>query len=572
MTDAEVLLLLAAHFALTALPGVAAALFAARLGVSRIPVLLAIAVAATGAVAMLAFWSYFADHQLGETFSYFFVFGSIALSVWALWGGQIDRSLLRGLATPLVLWGLGTCFLVFLGFVHGGTDSPVAMSSARFSGPLPSDNDIPNFFTEWFYANGSSPRPPVYGPDWLFSDRPPLQVGYMLSQRTFGWDTHGLNYQLVGVILQQLWIVAVWALLLAARIGRLTRALIMVTVLVSDLAIVNGFFVWPKMLPAAMLIAAAALVMTPIWSELRRSLWAAGLIAALLGLAMLGHGSSVFGIIPLALIAIWRGAPSWRWIGVALLVGFAVLAPWSAYQKYGDPPGNRLNKWMLGGAVEIDGRGTLETIVDGYDEAGVGGTIHNKGQNFVTISGGGPMVYFGENAVDAAADGDLALAIKEVRNIYFFYLLPSFGLLLLAPLLMLAGRRRARDNPAELSFSLACFFVLAVGAIIWALLLFGSLPARTVIHAGTYALPILGFCGAVAGLRATFPRFAVCYAGVSAALMLAIFAPALDPPPGTSYSALAILLSAVSLAGFTAVSLRGDEVSVAVVRPLPAQG
>ena len=46
------------------------------------------------------------------------------------------------------------------------------------------------------------------------------------------------------------------------------------------------------------------------------------------------------------------------------------MAPWSAYQKYGDPPGNRLTKWTLAGVVEVDDRGTAEAIFDSYGEAG----------------------------------------------------------------------------------------------------------------------------------------------------------------------------------------------------------
>ena len=558
----ELLLLLAVHLVLTGLPGVAAALFAARSGVRQVPVLLAIGLAATGVAAMLAFWSYYAGHRAGETFTYFLLLGSILLVAFSLYGGRIDRELLRRLATPLALWALGSAFLVFLGFVHGGSDSPISLAANRFSGPLPSDNDIPNFFTEWFYLNGHG-RPPVYGADWLFSDRPPLQVGYMLSQRPLWWGVPGLHYQVLGVILQQLWIVGLWALLLAARVGRVTRALAVVTVLVSDVAIVNGFFVWPKMLPAAMILAAAALLVTPLWSELRRSLWAAALVAALFGVAMLGHGSSVFGIIPLALIAAWRGLPSWRWVGVALLAGFVLMAPWSAYQKYQDPPGNRLTKWMLAGVPEVDSRGATEAIADSYSEAGIGGAIHNKAENFVTMVGGGPMVETGDRAIDAAKAGDVALAVKEVRNILFFCLLPSLGLLLIAPVVMAVARKRGRRNPVEWRFALTCFTVLAVGAVAWGLLLFGNLPARTVLHAGSFALPVLGFCGAVAGLRATFPRFAIYYVGISAVTMLAIYAPALEPPPGSSYSLLGVLLATASLAGFGAVAV-SDQTTAAI--------
>jgi len=552
------LALLAAHFVLTALPGVAAALLAARLGVRAVPVLLAIGLAATGALAMLAFWSYYGNRTLGETTSYFTVFAAAAAIGWSLHGRRIEPALLRQLAVPLALWMLGTAFLVYLGFAHGGSDQPLATSAIRFSHQLPSDNSIPSFYADWFLSHGHHGQPPVFPGEWLSSDRPPLQIGYVLAQRPFGWDTTGLHYQVLGVALQQLWIVGLWALLVAAKVGRVTRALVAVTVLLSAVAIVNGFFVWPKMLPVAMLLAAAALVLTPAWLQLRRSLWAAALIAALFGLAMLGHGASVFGVVPLALVAAYRGLPDWRWIGVAALVGLAFMAPWSAYQKYGDPPGNRLAKWTLAGAEPIDGRGTLESILDSYGEAGLGQAVDYKVDNFAMMAGTESIAETADKTADAVGSGDLGSAAFELRKTSFYNLLPSLGLLLIAPLAMAMAMARARGqrNPLEWSFALTCFAALLVGAVAWGLLAFGSAAARTSLHVGSYLLPVLGLCGAVAGLRATFPRFATYFVSFNALLMLAIYAPVLDPVPGSDVSFLAVLIAAVSLAGFVAVALR----------------
>jgi hypothetical protein len=557
----ELLLLLGIHLVVTVLPGMAATLFAARCGVRRVPVLLAIGLATTGALAMLCFWAYFANHTFGQSFSWLVLLGSALLAGVCLWERKLDPALLRALATPLLLWIFGSIFLVFLGFVHGGTNAPVSLAALRFSATvLPSDNDIPRFFTEWIYSHGHSGTPPVYPGEWLLSDRPPLQVGYMLLQRPFFWKGNGLDYQIVGVLLQQLWIVGLWALLLAARIGRVTRALVLGAVLVSDVAIINGFFVWPKMLPAAMLIAAMALVVTPLWSEVRRSFWGAALIASLLGIAMLGHGSSLFGAIPVALIAIYRGLPSWRWIAVAVGVGILFLAPWSAYQKYGDPPGNRLNKWMLAGVEEIDNRGTLETIEDSYREAGLGGIVHNKAENFVTMVGGAPFVQSVRGAIDAAGEGDLALAVRNLRNSLFYYLVPSLGFLLLALVLMALFWRRGRaQHPLEWGFALTCLLVVAVGAVIWGLILFGNVPSRAVMHVGSFALPLLLYCAAVCGLRAIFPRFAVYWVIFSSLIMLAVYAPMLEGPPGSSYSPLGILLALAGLVGFGVCTLRSSE-------------
>jgi hypothetical protein len=554
MVNGELLLLLAKHLVLTGLPLAAAMLFAARRGVRSVPVLLAIGLATSGLVGILGFWAYYGNRLIGETFSYFALIGSIGLVGWSLYGGHLDRALLRRLATPLVLWGLGSAFLLFLGYVHGGNDQPLITAMTRFSHTLPGDNYLPLYFAEWFLQHGHHGVPPDYA-GFLASDRPPLQIGYALSQHPFGWDASQLDYQVLGVLLQQLWIVGLWALLLAARVGRVTRALAMITVLVSDLAIVNGFFVWPKLLPAAMLLGAAALVITPVWSTLRRSLWGAALIAALCALAMLGHGSSVFGVLPLLLIAAYRGLPSWRWIGVGVAVGLVLMGSWSAYQKYGDPPGNRLTKWSLAGVVEIDGRSTTEAVLDAYGEAGLGGAIHNKAENFATMSGGTMAIDNLTNALDTGKPSQVARAL---RFDFFFYLLPSMGLLLLAPFAMAIARRRGRRSPAEWKLALNCFFVFALGAIVWGLLLFGNGEDRTILHVSSYLLPLVGIVGAVVGLRAALPRFALYYVGLSAMLSLAIYAPVLDPLPGSSYSAAAIVVAAVALAGFGVVALRGD--------------
>lgn len=559
MVQGELLLLLAMHLLLTALPGVAAALYLASRGERREPVLLASALAASAGTAMLAFWAYYGSHELGQTWTFLLAFGSILLCAWSLYSGEVDRALLRRLATPFALWVLGTAFLVFFGFLHGGTGSALGTAATRFNPQLPSDNDIPLYFAEWFYGHAHHGPPPEFPGEWLASDRPPLQVGYLLAQQPFAWSPPELNYQVLAVGLQQLWIVGLWALLVAMRVGRLTRTLAMVTVLLSDLAIVNGFFVWPKLLPAALLLGAAALLITPLWGEIRRRLWGAALVAALVGLAMMGHGSSIFGAIPLALIAAYRGLPSWRWLGAAAAVLVVVMAPWSAYQKYGDPPGNRLVKWQIGGVIDVDSRGTLETIRQSYEEAGVGGAIHNKAENVVTTVGGGPMAELVDAGVEALDRGETATALGSLRSILYLFLVPSLGLMLLGPLAMLAVvRRKRRGDPADWRFALVCLATVFIGWAAWCLLMFGNGGSRTVIHQGSFLLPILALCAGVAGLRAAFPRAGAWVAAISAALMLAIYVPAVTPPENSSYSFGSGLLAALFLAGFCFVSLRRE--------------
>ncbi len=534
---------------------VAASLLAARAGVRHVAVLLAIALAVSGGAAMLTFWAYYANHLIGLAVSYLVPLVSALLIGFVLWDWRPERELVRAIATPFALWALATAFLVFFGFIHGGSDHPLEVAGTRFAAGITTDNLIPHFFTEWFYGHGHHGTPPIFQPDWLASDRPPLQIGYGLAQRPWFWNLNGLDSQLIGVALQQLWVIGLWALLAAFKVRRLSGALALIAVLFSPLAIVNGFFVWPKLLPAALLLGAAALVMTPLWERTRADWRLAALVGALAALAMLAHGSSIFAIIPLAIVALWRGVPSWRWIGAAAAIGILLLAPWSAYQKWGDPPGNRLDRWFLAGDSEVKEEGTLTAIVNAYSDEGLGGALHNKYENLVTVVGGGPSYEAAKRSVEAIEADQIPDALNNVRQVFFFDFLPGMGLLVVAPLVMLFGRRRVRD-PGDWSFALTAYVVVGIGLLAWVLILFGNDVARTDIHQGSYMLPILGLAAGAVGLRAVVPRFANWFVPIAALLMLALYVPSVTPEEGTSYSVLAMVLAAVFGGGFCWLALQ----------------
>ncbi len=550
----ELLWMLAEHLLATGLPAAAAAALAARAGLRSVPLLLAVALAGSGAVALASFWLYYADPTVGQAGSFLVLFGSILVLALCLREG-IDPALLRELATPFALWGLASAFVLYLGFLHGGTGEPLLSAATRFSHQLPSDNEIPKYFAEWFYAHGHHGPPPPFG-DWLSSDRPPLQIGYALSQRPFGWDRAGLHYEVLGVVVQQLWILGLWALLVAARLRPRTRGLVALAAIVSDVGIVHAFFVWPKLIAAAFLLAALALVVSEEWTDLRRRRAGAALFAGLCGLALLCHGSSAFFVLPLLGLAALRGMPSWSWIGVALAVGVVLLAPWSAYQRYADPPGDRLVKWQLGGSLEIDDRGALETLADSYREAGLGGTLENKWGNVTAIVDQQETEGALSDAVDLAGEGHPGQAIMAVRIVRFFGLVPFLGLLLIGPLAMLAARLRGPRAGPDWRFAVLGLGFATIACLVWVLLMFGGLDAMTIIHQGSLAVPLLAACACVAGACAVDIRLGTGLVAANLALVLVLYVPSFTPPPGSVYSPLAGLLAAAAFAGLAYLTLR----------------
>ena len=559
--DAGLFWRLVLHLVLTGLPVVVAMLIAARRGVRDVPVLLCVGLAASGATAMLAFWAFWTDPRLGKAVAFALVVGSV-LGIALCRPHRLDRRLLGDLAVPLALWALGSLFLLYLGFLHGGAGDPLVTATTRFSHQLPPDNQLPAYYADWYYQHGHSSVPPPFG-DWLSSDRPPLQSGYTLAQRPFAWDKTGLQYQVLALVVQQLWILAAWALLVAARVRPVGRGLALVALLVSDIAIVHGFFVWPKLIAAAFVLAALAMVVSEEWRRWRSSAWGVSSSPRCCALAMLAHGASAFALIPLLVYAALRGMPSWRPLLVSVVVALALLAPWTAYQRWVDPPGDRLVKWQLGGSLAIDDRGAVETIVDSYQAVGWDGAVDLKRAN---VTG---MVHRpeAEAAVRAAVDlveaGEWQGAAGTLRLPRFFWLLPSLGLLLLGAVAMLVARLTRRVRGPDWRFATRSLVLCVAMAADWALLMFGTPESATIIHQGSLVVPLLAIGGLVVGAYAAFPRFAVALTAANVLFVLFLYVPALSPPPGTSYSVTAGLLAALGLAGFGWLALRPGQPFIA---------
>lgn len=537
-----------------------------KFGVRNVPVLLGIGLVGSGAAAMVTFWVYYTVPSAGGLCAYAVFFGSIALAIWTWPDVSHHKALLRRLSVPLGLWVLASLFILFFGFLHGRIED-IQVPQYRFSTQpslFASDNLIPWFFSDWMFK-GSLGSPPIFEPGWLLSDRPPLQIGYVLTQRIFGWDERMTHYEVIGVVLQQFWVIGMWALLIAARVSRRTRSLAMVATLVSDVVLMNGFFVWPKLLGASFVLAGLALVAVPGQSTLRSHPLTVVLLGTLAGLAYLSHGTGVFGLIPLAAIALWKGLPSWRWLAAGAAAFFILVGPWIAFQHFEDPPGNRLLKWQLAGVPSPDDeRGTVETLLDEYGKAGVGGTLENKLQNFLTMAGGNPLDRppeeghpFGDvgteyaDAFKATAEGRFAAAASKIREVRYWHLLWTLGILIFALPVIAVGRMRGRprDGP-DWRFARFSLVVCGIGALAWGLLLFGNEVGRTIVIAGSMALPLLGMAGVVAGLRATYSRLVNWFVGANVVTVLILYLPTLAPVTDNHISGFAAIVTSASLAGF----------------------
>jgi hypothetical protein len=543
--------------ALLTLPGAGVTLYAARNGVRDTVTLLAIGLVASGAAAMLAFWAYFADHPLGIAVS----FGLPLTGALLLWrcGRALGRSFdWAGVGTPVVLWALGTLFLLCLGFLYGGTHVAVALARLRFSHPLPADNVLPQYFGESIYRYGHT-RVPAHFSSWLSSDRPPLQMGYYVAARPFASRTNQAYFQVLGVALQQLWIIGMCALLEATHVRTRTRMLVLTAALVSDIAIIQGFFTWPKLIAVGFLLCGAAFVFSDRWTTMRSKPGIGLLVASLFALALLCHGTSVYAIVPLALFGALRGRPTWQWVITGVVAAAVLYAPWMAYQKYFDPPGTQLVKSQVAEMLPNDHGSVLQTIITTYRRTGLHKALDHRVRNINAVTGGWSDLHRDWTAISLAAKGKYDAAISTMRNIRFFSLMQVIGLLWLAPIFVFIPPLRRRPRSAdEWRFARTAFAIAAAGCALWVIVQFGTDQSITYLHVGSFALPMLLIMACVTALAAVSQRLATALVGVNGVLVLVLYVPSLRRlPGGTGFSWLLAVIGTACLAGFIALAAHG---------------
>lgn len=470
------------------------------------------ALAATALLGYLLFWIYLWSSALGHVLALASVVGAIAL-FFAPKTGSACRRLWLDRRWRISFSTTAALALLYFGLLHlwphGGDWNWLA--AHRYRDPLPMDNILPQLLAERL-ARGE-PLEPFVG-DWLSSDRPPLQAAWTLLAGPLLSPSSGLTVDGVGQSFG-LWHQLLWwpvALALLQRLGLpLRRSLCAAMPLaLTAFLFTNSTYVWPKLSAAAFVLLA--------WLELQRSQVSWARVGAWLALGFLSHGGAAFSIIALGPFLVRRitcGVPaasmsSLARVALVSAVFLTIASPWFAYQRWGAPPGNRLLKWHLAGAPQLDGRGTWETLRDAYASLPAGAWLRGRVDNVNALHEGSWSGLW-----TLSAD-----TIDRRRSDDFFHLLRSLGwwnsalFLLLAWALKGVDRRKgilgtfawkrrneppdrgngeskprseAPDNGPREAFALLGWVVLTLAC--WVLLMFQ--PYTTVLHLGSSLPPLL---------------------------------------------------------------------------------
>jgi hypothetical protein len=186
------------------------------------------------------------------------------------------------------------------------------------------------------------------------------------------------------------------------------------------------------------------------------------------------------------------------------------VSPWIAYQRFYDPPGNRLLKLHFAGVEQIDSRGTWEAIRDAYRGVTWSAYLDGRWQN-VTQQWFGTYPLRLENPIDWVQWQQL------MRHI------PLIGFLCAGFLMLVWTPARARSDLPDASLRLVrqlTWYALATAAI-WIVLM--VVPSSTLVHQGSYVMTMLLVFGAavLTAMLPAWPRrllltlhiglFAACY-------------------------------------------------------------
>jgi hypothetical protein len=424
----------------------------------------------------------------------------------------------RWLVEPLLYVSLFCVAVLSLGYSNGGLDDSFLNAEERFTHLLPRDNIIP-----WSIAValrfGVDPTPALG--DWLMSDRPPLQTGHYLL---LVLRSRLLAYQVVSAWLQATFLLGVWGIACSAMLPVVARRLVLLACCLLPTAIINTFYVWPKLLSVGYLLLVFALLFRRrAETDMERTRLGI-LIGALTALALLSHGSSLFALIGFGVVVLvfWAWPPLKTVIvgGVTLL---AVYAPWMLYQTLVEPPANRLLKWHFAGVMEIDDRSFLQALRDSY--GGLAWTDYwgAKLSNLRALLRSWPSGLL--DPLIGPFTGVWSPA--EVRTADFFGLVPSLHVFavaaIVAMVLFALMRRPDRAVGAKMLVTILATLVSFV------LLMF--IPGETINHQGTYAVHVMLTIFAFMVLTLRAPWLALLFIALQAVSVSATYAFSLPHDP-----------------------------------------
>lgn len=438
---------------------------------------------AAGLVAIggyVVFWIFFASALAGKLVSAALLLGA---AVYAWRASPIpDAARREVLVVARAMLALGALQIALLQ-LYPSARAFDDLAANRYRENLPGDNTLPHNLARAL-VEGDDPK--RANGEWQSSDRPPLQTGWLLltwpATAALGIEPRTASGT-AATWFQLLWVAAVYGLLrsLALNPGRAIAWTVVIGL--SGFCVQNTVFTWPKLAAGAFACGAFGLWLMPDAGPRRRAAILMG--AALAALGWLAHGGVAFSYLAFVPWLVWRaGRGELRdWLlaaGVVLLLAL----PWSAYQKFYDPPGNQLLNLHFAGHDGPDPRGTWPTIRDAYRPLSWTDILERRRANLALQVSGNWRTLLDFSTAGASARRE-AEFFHPFRALTWWVL----GLAALPLLLLRRAHRLALITRGSDQVTLAAWPLLTT--LIWCGLMFSA--GSAVIHQGSYAVMLACF-------------------------------------------------------------------------------
>jgi hypothetical protein len=250
---------------------------------------------------------------------------------------------------------------------------------------LPVDSWLPRIFAEQLVSGN------VYSPmvgSWLSSDRPPLQAALNLLLTPVTTPANVYSYVAYSISMQLLIILFLSWMFTTIFQSKLLRFLLFILIFYNGFVFVNSLFVWPKLLAALyQAIVFYALYQVLLNEENSRKYYTIFGIA--LSLSLLSHGGGLFfflGQITILFFILYKRKNILSFFSM-LGVMFLTYLPWLIYQKFIDPPGDRLLKYHLAEYGHPTDTSVLDLLIAKYSSFTLDSYIDHKLWQFNTIFG-----------------------------------------------------------------------------------------------------------------------------------------------------------------------------------------
>ncbi len=432
--------------------------------------LLILSITIASLISYIIFWIYFFNHLFGRYFSCLFIL--TCLIIFFLKFKTFEKIIFEHrFIAPIVLTLLTACFYLSALYIYSPSDGITEwVANNRFVKGLPADNIIPKLFLERIY-NGLSFE--NFLGDWLASDRPPLATAILTTVRPLSIFNEVMFYQYVGTYLELLWIPGLFSICIFYELDKKVIGLILSSAIFSGVYLINSVFLWPKLLTIPLFSLTYILVFNLCQIsriEIRHYIQSV-LIGVAAALSLLSHGGIIFSCIALGIaIMINKHKLHYKFIMTAFASFLCTYIPWILFQKFVDPPGNRLFKWHLAGVIEVNNLSFTEAFIKAYTQTPIKDIIQNKIENIKALFPYTMINWFG-------------IPVIGTEHIRTFGSPLVLNLFLLSLMIHMIDKYCLKKEPLSYQAKITIYFTF-LSFFVWPMLMFE--PAVTTIHQGSH--------------------------------------------------------------------------------------